>query len=184
MDTPLSLADRLAAAGTSLVIARASFDIWWLYAGRSTRSNFLSAINEYSDFFRFDEEAHFRLAIISVFTLFDGRGDTVTLTALADECTEAGYDTDSIRKRIKTLCPVLKKIKILRHKLFAHRDNRLTYEQVYESAGITPHELESLLDECLSIINALAEFCGSQPLSFNEYVASDTKALLDKIQSA
>ena len=182
MGGSLPLLDRLREASTTLIVARASFDIWWLYAGSQTRPKFIAGMNEYSEFFRFDEEAHFRVAVVGLYTLFDGRSDTVTLKSLIDKVELAGNDVVQIRARLSALDVKIAAIKVLRHKLFAHRDHKLAYNTVYELAKVRPDDLRMLTDESLSILNDLAALLSFRSFEFRDYVAEDALELLKKIQ--
>jgi len=70
---PLPLVERIRVAGFNVMIARASYDIWWLYKGAAARPLYIDGMQTYSEFFRFDEEAHFRAMIVGLCSLFDGR---------------------------------------------------------------------------------------------------------------
>jgi hypothetical protein len=179
---PLSLPERIHAASTTLIVARASFDIWRLYAGASTRPTFFAGMEEYSEFFWFDEEAHFRVAVVGIYSLFDGRTDTVTLTSLIDAVKALGNDVASIRSRLELLAHAVKAVKTLRHKLFAHRDHGLGYNEAYQLAKVRPDDLRTLLDESLAILNDLACLLSLPKFAFNEFVAQHTSEMLHKLQ--
>jgi hypothetical protein len=183
MAARLPFSERLKSAETALIVARASFDIWWLYASNETRPRYLDVMNDYPDFFRYDEEGHFRNAVVTLWTLFDGRRDTVTLRSLITEAGARGLEVATPRARLKRLEPRLEKIETLRHKLFAHRDHSLEYESVYAIADITPDDLRSTLDESLLIFNELATLHNLPKTEFRSFPADDARRLLERLRS-
>ena len=78
----LSLNEQIDVAKNQLVRARISLDIWWHYIGSPTRDEVLESMNEFLEFFRFDEHAHRTAFIIQIATLFDKRKGAVTLENL------------------------------------------------------------------------------------------------------
>jgi hypothetical protein len=166
---------------TTLTVVLASFDIWWTYASKDTRPRYSPIMDGYPDFFRFDEEAHFRNAIIGLHTLFDGRRDTATIENVLTRAPIDGVAKRAAQKRIEELKPKTCKIKVLRDKLFAHRDHRLDYEEIYALAEITPNDLRLVLDECVSTINMVATQLSLDGVQGDSFVSEDLQALLDDL---
>jgi hypothetical protein len=179
---PLSLNDRIKAAGLNVTLAQGSHDIWWLYKGE-TRGRYLKGMNTYSEFFRFDEEAHFRAMIVGIMTLFDSRlHDTVPLSKLISDVEELGINTQSIKAKLDALKEPIRGIKFLRHKLFAHRDQAMTLNQIYEKARLRPDDIKLVLSQSLEIVNCLENLRGLAPTYVNFYVIEFTTRLLADIQ--
>jgi hypothetical protein len=179
---PLSLSDRIKAAGLNVTLAQASHDIWWLYKGE-TRERYIKGMNVYSEFFRIDEEAHFRAMIVGIMTLFDSRmRDTIPLSKLISDVEEAGINAQSIKARLDALKEPVRGIKFLRHKLFAHRDHAMTLNQIYKEARLRPNDIKLVLAQSLEIVNCLENLCGLSPTYVNFYVSEFTTRLLTDIQ--
>jgi hypothetical protein len=178
----LPLVERIRIAGFNLMVARTSHDIWWLYAGNDTRRLFIEGMQPYSEFFRYDQAAHQRAMIVGLYTLFDGRRDTITLESLIDDANAAGYDVDALTPKLAALSIRVAKIKVLRHKLFAHRDHSLAYNEVFKAAEIRPSDLRMIFDESLEIVNGLAALTGAPWTYWNDNVANHTTELLYYIQ--
>src|SRR5688572_22642030 len=100
--TPVSLplADRIRIAALNTSVAWASFDIWWIYASHETRPDYLETMNEFSEFFRFDEHAHFVNMIMLVSSLYDPTGNTVTVRSVINKAVAEGH------KELKGMIPV------------------------------------------------------------------------------
>src|ERR1041385_9060871 len=99
----LPFAARFKSATLTLIFARASFDIWWLYIGAETRRHFLPTMNRFSEFFRYDQEAHWRAAIVATWSLFDKRSDTITLAELLRESAKGGRDVSKLQQMLDAL---------------------------------------------------------------------------------
>src|SRR5450631_2712243 len=85
MATHLPIDERLVVASQLVVRARIFHDIWRYYESAETRPGILGAMNQYSEFFRFDTHAHFFSFVVHMAGLLEGRDDTVNLPALIDE---------------------------------------------------------------------------------------------------
>jgi hypothetical protein len=179
---PLPVAERVRVAGFNLMVARASYDIWWLYQGADTRPLYIEGMQAYSEFFRYDQEAHFRAMIVGLCALFDGRRDTVTLKSLLREAKAAGHDVNSLEDKLAVLEVCIAKIKVLRNNLFAHRNHGVGYSDVYKSAKVCPDDVKAVLEGSLTIVNELALLTGAKQTDWNEGVADHTSQLLRDIQ--
>jgi hypothetical protein len=180
---PLPLSERIRVAGFNLMVAHVSHDIWWLYIGADTRPHYVEAMERYYNFFRYDQEAHFRALIVGVYTLFDKRRDTITLASLAEDARGAGFDVSAIEAKLNQLSGRVRKIEIMRHKLFAHRDHSMAYNDVFKAAQLRPDDLKDVLRESLVIVNDLAALVGAKVTSLNTEVSGDTKAMLEHLMS-
>jgi hypothetical protein len=58
------------------------------------------------------------------------------------------------------------KIKVLRHKLFAHRDHGMGYNDVFKAAQVRPDDVKAIFDESFAIVNGLAALTGAQGDAF------------------
>src|SRR5437868_4343944 len=142
----LPLDDRIRTASELLKRARIFFDVWWLYEGQATRSGILDAMNEFPDYFRFDSHAQFVAHIVHMAMLYEGRGDTTNLYALKKELI-ARLDAKalaSLDQLFANAQPIEKKVRILRNNVFAHRSARITYDDVFKMAKVTPDQLREL----------------------------------------
>lgn len=54
----MTLHEKLERMEQVILRARAHFDVWWVDAGTPTRPRLLHTMNDFSEFFRFDEHAH------------------------------------------------------------------------------------------------------------------------------
>lgn len=186
-DQPLPLAERVRIAGLNASVARASYDIWWIYAGVDTRPQYIEAMNDYSEFFRFDQHAHFIAVVVGVSSLFDTTDGTITVRSVVNKAVADGF------MEAKPLVSVVDRLQAdrrvigvahLRNKLLAHRDNRLSYRQAFKDAGIAPDDLRDLLQEAFNVIGRIADLVDVTGPIHNTIVGDHAEAMLQKLRAS
>lgn len=176
------LQSRIKFATTNLVLAGASYDIWWTYKGADTRPRFVEGMDEYSEFFRYDEEAHFRTMVVSLYTLFETGPRTANFSVLLRGSRDVGSPLATSETQLTALKPVVVKVMALRNFLFAHRNHTEPYNDVYKRANISGVELRRLIDGGRAILNQLRYAHGMDGFDFNPFVGDHTRELLRFIQ--
>lgn len=180
MGSPLPLRARLRSAGITLIVASASYDIWWTYAGEGTRD--LDAMNIFPEFFWYDQEAHFRNAIVGLYTLYDSYEGTLTIKSLIH-----GLDPEAqkpIWRKYRAVHEAAKKVTYLRHNVFAHRLASKSYDEVFKQAGLKPDHLKKLIADSLVLLTMIADAIGAERPMVSEFVSSETTSLLKLIKAA
>jgi hypothetical protein len=163
---------------TTLTVARASFDIWMEVASAETRSAHFDIMNEYPDFFRFDEEAHFRAALLNLHILHDRSSGTITLARLAKAAPISKCDADQVTGLIDPLNGIVKKVCVLRNCLYAHRSAAFKYNDAFKAANLTRNEIQRLLEESENVFNLLAKKTGCEAYHPPEFPRSNVRQLL------
>lgn len=180
----LSIEEQLITAGELVVRSRIFFDIWFLYASRETRPKLLPSMNEYSEFFRYDEHAHFVAFVVHIAALYEKRNDTINLKQLISKSRDLEKIDDKAKEALNThfdsVGEVVKKIAILRHNLFAHRSHSIEYEEAFSLAKVTPNEMRKLSDTAFKIVNTLLAAAELPDHSINPMPTEDAKALILK----
>lgn len=164
--------------------ARTFFDLWWVYEGTATRSKYLPAINRYSEFFRFDSHGQQLAYTIYLCQLFEDNPKTLNIRHVVKEAKTKKLlekDITAAEKVLQEAEPILKKLLIIRHNLFAHRSASLSYEKAFKKAAITPNEIRHLTEIGLETINLLRIALGRTDYVFSELPGSDLKGLLEEI---
>jgi AbiU2 len=150
--------------------ARSHFDIWRVYSGPDTRKQLLPTMQQYSEFFRFDEHAHQFTFIGYLYQLLDRSKGTISLLALIDEATAAAFPETAVAKARATVVqmqPVWKAICILRSNLFAHRSDSLGWEEAYLRANVTPNQICTFIEQGLEALHSLLSVTGSHMNDFS-----------------
>ncbi len=167
------------------------FDIWWLYRG-PTRADILQQMNACPDFFRFDEHAHLVSMIIHLAVLHDKRGDTLGFETLIEDTTNslgASRTAEQCQKLLEAYQLLTKhhdlisRVRLLRHKAFAHRDASQNYNDVFREADLKPNELKQLIDDSRRIANKLAACLGLQEGMPDQFAVAHARRVLDALKS-
>jgi hypothetical protein len=80
--------------------------------------------------------------------------------------------------------PLESKITVLRHKAFAHRSARTSYDDVFKEAKVTANQMRELTEIALQIANKLAEAGGVNPGFFNELPRKDAARMMQVLMNA
>jgi hypothetical protein len=114
--------------------------------------------------------------------------DTISLLHLVPEMKEAGQLTHQDGAAVDALLDEAKsvadKVRTLRHKAFAHRDARISYDDVFEMAGVTAADLRDLTDRALKIANRLLLARGLQDQYFTELPREAAEAMMKALGAA
>ncbi len=112
--------------------------------------------------------------VVTLHSLFEKSKKTVNLPTLSAELGGAAQD------KLSECTAVAKKIAKLRHNIFAHRSGRLTKEEVFGLASITPNEMRLLVIKAQAICRIMHRQV-DLPLPFEMIGA---RAAIDNILSA
>jgi hypothetical protein len=161
------------------------FDIWWLYNGANTRPDIMATMNQYSEFFRFDDHAHFVSFIVHIAALFDNRRDTISLPRLVREAQSStripATTVDCARPMLTRALSLSGKVAILRHNLFAHRSASLSYGDAFRQASVTVDELRELTETAMDLVNQLLVALGEPEQLHHTFPRDDAVRLLDAL---
>jgi hypothetical protein len=182
----LDLNQQINIARNQLVRARIFLDIWWHYHGSPTRGQSLDAMNEFPEFFRFDEHAHFTAFIVHIATLFDKRNDTVKLEKLRKSVFDNLTVSEEIKNELKTLFQqvnlIAEKVLVLRHKAFAHRSDKYNYDEAFKLADVTYFELLDLTEKSKKILNLFLQVTKNGEVEFRDLPRVDLVQLLQQLK--
>lgn len=178
---------RIQLTGDIAIRSRIFYDIWWFYEGKRTRPKILKTMNCYSEFFRFDSYAHFFSLVVNIVGLFEHRKDTINFNQLLNEGTQQKLiKTETINKIqiiLQSLSKNIKKAQILRHNLFAHRSNSLSFREAFKKAAISSNDLSDLIKNALKIANLLLLELESPEKVFHDLTKEDLKKLLTDLKN-
>jgi hypothetical protein len=179
---PLPLNKRLYLIGQHVVRARLFLDLWSYFEEQDSRRKIFETMDEYSEFFRFTPHAYFVSYVIYIAGVFDTREDTISFIPLVREMKATGHlrgqGADEVDVLLVEAKPVADKVKILRHKAFAHRDARISYDAVFKMAAVKPAQLRELTDMALKIANRLLVAGGLSEQHVAELPREDAEAMM------
>jgi hypothetical protein len=166
--------------------ARCFFEFWWVYEGAPTRPKYLDAMNQYSEFFRFDTHAHQVAYTIYLCQIFESKLNTLNIRGLLKEAKARNlseHSIASVEQLLQEAEPILKKLVIIRSNLFAHRSLSLNYKTAFHKAAITPNQIRRLCEIALEVVNLLRIAFGQDELSFTDLSTEDLTRLLEAIKT-
>ncbi len=162
--------------------AHYSYEIWWILVSSDDRNKYFRHMVHYKEFFQPTAHAHITSIVINLYKLFETRKDTLNFQRLIKETEKIGLlDSKEIKSECKEAKDLWKKISILRNKLFAHKNYRLTREAIYREAKINPNQIKRLIELSLIIFNALWISLGEKPKEIDKFSTRDTNSLLDEL---
>lgn len=137
--------------------ARACFGVWRTLDLSKGDPRRLNAMNDltYVDFFHVTMWGTLTLAFLSLGKIFDRPKSALNLRNAAQNLNdnELIRDVDKLYDERKA---VIEKIKCIRNKSVAHNDRRKDEPSLFREVGITPDEMEHLIEDVCKILNAAA----------------------------
>jgi AbiU2 len=179
---PLPLNQRLDRIGQHIVRARHFLDLWFYFEERDSRRKIIETMQEYSEFFCFTPHAYLVAYVIYMAGVFDTSQDTISLLHLVPEMKAAGQlkeqDAAAVDALLDEARPVADKVRILRHKAFAHRSAHISYDDVFKMAAVKPDQLRDLTDMALKIANRLLLARGLPDQHFTGLPREDAEVMM------
>jgi hypothetical protein len=179
---PLPLDKRLDRVRQHIDRARLFLDLWFYFEEQDSRRKIFETMDEYSDFFRFTPHAYFVAYVIYIAGVFDKAPDTISLRHLIPEMKRAeqlnGQDAAVVEELLIRAKPTVGKVLTLRHKAFAHRDARISYDDVFKMAAVRPDELRDLTNLARDIANCLLAARGLRNWDFTDLHLEDAKGIM------
>ncbi|MCY4394584.1 MAG: hypothetical protein OXC10_05565 [Rhodospirillaceae bacterium] len=147
--------------------ARSFFHTWNALNLAQGETPLRATMNDYRyvDFFITSMEGNFRLFFLSLRKIFDrdkyNDRDTIGLPFLAKKLEDAGHC--DLARAISEITSgnscLIEKIRRVTNKSIAHSDLASTSE-IFESASITPNQVEALIDASCGLLNTIGERMG------------------------
>jgi hypothetical protein len=170
-----------------------AYSIWWSIVGKQNQKVSKIAFRNYPNFCHAVAKCMQQSMTVTVQRLFDSRKDCLTLRQMV-----AGLAaTNPVKCKELTVViaaheHLLKKCKILRHNVDAHRNATLTPVACFKTVAITPREFRELVYLVHEIVASLSEVEGSrsrdevlQTLSYcDSDVADETWLIFEAVEKA
>jgi hypothetical protein len=171
-----------------LMRARDTYEAWWNLKNEEVRPKYVATMNRYSEYFIVAVHSHFVAMLMALFRLYDDTSPKALSIPrfLVSAQSEAGVPRE-VRERaeagLKSVEPTIKKIRLLRDKVFAHRDRSYTYERALEEVDLIPDEIGRLTEDTLVIINSLMRARNQGAYEFEHKTKRDLLKLLSDLNS-
>ncbi len=168
----MTITDQIRTASIQWTVVESAFQIWWHYNNIETRC--LDVMNVASTFFKYDSESNFRTFVIGIYALYDSRSDTSSIINI----------NRNFSLELSNSNEIFNKIKKLRHKLFAHRDKFVPYDNVFRDVRITANEIKSIIDFAYCDLKKLSENANCEGPVRSTMVSEELTYLFNLIRSA
>jgi AbiU2 len=180
------LNDRLERAAHLIVRCRIFFDIWFYFEGKDTRPAISDTMRRFSEFFRYDPEAHFVSFLILIAALFDKERNTISIWHLEREARRSirTADAEEVCALLAQATPLATKVTFLRNKVVAHRSATISYDDAFEHADVTPDQLRDLTELALKIVNRLLRARGCANYFFDRRPLKHAAAMLKALAAS
>ena len=126
--------------------AKAHFEVWWALASRA-KPEFVSVLDQHSDFFRAAFDAHYTSYFVYLAHLFDERKDSSSIPRYFDAISSTSKATtlQLLKMRFAELEKRAKPLITVRHKTVAHIDVKLTEKDVFMPLNITWNVVRNII---------------------------------------
>ncbi|MCX2982885.1 hypothetical protein EYC98_18640 [Halieaceae bacterium IMCC14734] len=133
-----------------IMTASMNYELWWTYRSSDNRERFTRAMNEYGPVFQTAINAHFLSTVVCLYRLFETRQDTANITRLGAILLEQELISEQVRDDFVAFVdaevkPIWQKVAILRSNAFAHDSLKLSNEDAFKVAEITPDQIGELV---------------------------------------
>lgn len=156
---PLAIVDKIKDASTILLLAQASFDIWWYFDNiNSVQANRI-LLDRYAEFLVYNAESNLCAYVVRICNLIDGDKTTIglgkLLTAARNENLLDNSCETKIRALLLTVESTAKKLKFLRDNVFAHKSGFWKFTEAYKNTQLSNDEMRKLSLAYLQALNEL-----------------------------
>ena len=154
MAKQLSLDEQIISAAKLAVRARVHCGLWWTTASAAGRSLFHDALDEDWAAWRFVEHAQFVAFMVTTHNLYGDRRGTIRFKILSAKLDRVASDL------ISEATPIAAKVRQFRDQLFAHRSDKLPYDEIFRRAEITANQMTHLAELSVEIAANMLEARG------------------------
>lgn len=122
------------------------------------KPQYVAVMNEYSDFFRASQDAHYTACFIYLAHLFDKRSDSSSLPTYlaAIRSTTDPTKFQDIESRFSALARRAAGFVTVRHKLVAHVDAGFSEKDVFSPLKITWNQIRGIIYDTAAFVEELA----------------------------
>lgn len=158
-----------------------SYELWWSLISREIREKYFKTMLLFKEFFELVAYSALVSMTISLSKLYENKSNRLSLESILNEATrqkaiELNLNKKFMRKLIEARI-LAKKILILRSNLIAHRNYKLSVEEIYKKANLTPNKIKRLLDISIIIFNSIFSKLEKRPKKIKEMIGLTSGSL-------
>jgi hypothetical protein len=140
-----------------------SYSIWWELVKIHNEKLAKPLAYKYPNFYMAVANSMLQGMVVIIQRLFDGRTDCLSLRGLVRKLSKNHPAVSkSLEGQIASHERLLKKCKVLRHKVYAHRDGALTPQDCFKTVAVKPNEFRELVYFVHDLVAELSELEGTR----------------------
>ena len=164
--------------------------IWWELVNMENFDRYSTTIHLHEDFFAPTAHALFQSFTIITHQLFDDRKGVTSLVKLTQELATSNPTLrDKLMRDVNAHQRLLRKVRIIRSNIYAHRSKTMRPVDVFAEENLTPNEMASIVHLSQRMVVALAVSAGIEDITDmtdelarrEEYAVEDTRRILDAL---
>jgi hypothetical protein len=161
-----------------------NYALWWYLMYKPNAERYAKVERNYPEFFRTIVDSLRQGICITTYRLFDKRQDVKSLTRLIEKLKASNPPlARELAQKVDGGAALIKKLSSLRHKVFGHRDQTQSPEDVFSALKLKPKEIEAVVRLAQDIISAISGAKSKRDLrtelrSCENAVRSDTHNLM------
>ena len=142
---------------TSAIGAKAHYDLWWAQVS-DAKPKYARVMNEHSDFFRASQDAHYTASFVYFAHLFDRRVDSSSIPKYLDLISKVTNPQlfQELDSNYQALAVRAKPLLIIRHKLVAHIEAKLSEKDIFADINLTWNEIRNIIHDVATYVENLA----------------------------
>ena len=145
------------------IAARAHFQIWWALRNLAI-PRYLDTMNDHKhvDFFYAVSTGSYKLFLLALAKIFDRDSRVAGISEFKRALRAEGYGRVALQiaKDLKPIEPHVKAVMGIRNRSLVHNEQAITRTKVYSVNGITPNQLQGVIDTVCESINFAARELG------------------------
>ena len=137
--------------------AKTHYDLWWAQVS-DAKPRYVKVMNRHSDFFLASQDAHYTAAFVYFAHLFDKREDSSSIPKYLDLIKKVIDQQlfQELDSSYQILIVRVKPLLIIRHKLVAHIDAKLSESDVFDDINLTWNEIRNIIHDVATYVEKLA----------------------------
>ncbi len=162
------------------------YNIWYIYQNDCDRPKYVNVMNNYHGFFKLSISAQFRAMVLILTGIFDKNTTNETISMYSLIKLAEGFKhinpciLQEIRRKLDSAEELVKKVKVLRDKVFAHSD-RVDPLEAFKRAGISANKLKELVELSKESLEKISYAHDRGSFKFDRGAKEDTYLLLDNL---
>jgi AbiU2 len=182
----VSFKERLDELLTMVDRVKAAWETWLTLDEARADHEGLDALNDYGDFFGIVMHSLLAATFTGLYQLFDKRSDVLTVRRLVADAESdprsSQVSPPDLSAALAEADPILERLKVPRHELFAHRDYTSTWNDVFDAAGLTRPELTRLVELTVSMASAISVWYENTHPDFSSLAPADAQMLIERLK--